>query len=145
MNNNDELNSEFKNNTFKVPDGYFEKLNNGITSQLYSSKSKLTFWKKNSKWLVAASILLVVSVGIFINSNKTEIPISYASITADEYTAFEENNELTDDELIDIVSTEAIDSLYQNEIKTISYFEEEEINSSDTLTEYSLFEDEIQI
>lgn len=144
MQNND-LNNISKNNAFKVPEDYFEKLNIEVLSQLYKNKNKLTFWKKNSKWLVAASISIVISIGVWINSSSKTTPINYANITEEEYIDFEENNELTDEELSEIINTEALDSIYKTEIITASYIEDESISPSDTLTEYSLFEDEIQI
>ena len=142
---NNEINNSAKNNAFEVPDGYFEKLNLNVISNLYPAKNKFIFWKKNSKWLAAASVALILGLSFWTKKNNSILPINYASITEEEFAAFEENIEISDEELTELVSTDDVDSLYKNTIKQINYIEEEKINAIDTLDEYSLFEDEIEI
>jgi len=142
---NNEINNSAKNNAFEVPDGYFEKLNLNVISNLYPAKNKFIFWKKNSKWLAAASVALILGLSFWTKKNNSILPINYASITEEEFAAFEENIEISDEELTELVSIDDVDSLYKNTIKQINYIEEEKINAIDTLDEYSLFEDEIEI
>lgn len=142
------LDNDFKKNGFKVPQNYFEQLDNNIISALYSKDTvvKLTFWHKNKRWLVAASITTIAIVGAWYNNViKIQNTNTFASITAQEYTEFENETDITDEDINDLLSTEAIDSIYKLEIVPVNNYEELEIAAPDTLTEYNLFEEEIEI
>ncbi|NQW42905.1 MAG: hypothetical protein HQ463_05680 [Bacteroidetes bacterium] len=146
MENND-LNNEFKNNGFRLPENYFEQLNTKVIKNLYSENthSKLSFWKKNTKWLVAASIALIAGLGILINSNTTgNSEVSFASLSVEECNEYVNNEELTEEEFSEIISNEAVDSIYQMEIVAGSLKTDTE-TIEDIDNEDVLFEDEIEL
>ncbi len=142
------LHEQFKHNGFKVPENYFEALEERVIKHLPKEDKRraLPKWKH---WSIAASLFIAAGLGAFyFMSRKDEvIDIATASISTSELEEYENNVEVSDDELADIVSLQLIDSLYQTRVisaKSKSREHQKEIESIEE--EYSPLDDvEIEI
>ncbi len=145
---NKELNNEYKNNPFQVPDGYFEKFNSIVLEKIKNEeKPAFNIWKKTSL-KIAASLVLIAGFSYLIFNNKDNDNLTFDSINDEELAQYENEIEISDDEFEELINEETIDSIYKiefanNEVKNteISETDIEELEE-----EYDpLEEDELEI
>jgi hypothetical protein len=145
--NEPELNKEFKNNSFKVPDGYFEAFDAKVLDRLNGKDHQLKGWSFYKRWGIAASILLVLGSGVFFywNQPDSELDFSKVDISQSELQRFQNDVEMTEDEFIDLLNASAVDSCYRLEVISVSdnVARNPEINSIQE--EFSPLEDEFEI
>jgi hypothetical protein len=114
----EEFDKGYKNNGFKVPDKYFENMESQLTDRLYPSTQK---WKVyiGKAISIAASIVVLISIGTlsYKSSQKQDTPISFSDLDSMEIVNYTSSIEITDDELEELVSEQAIDSIYKAEIQ----------------------------
>lgn len=138
----EELDNRYKNDGFKVPDKYFEKLESGLSDQLYPRKNKwqMYFGKAIS---IAASVTIVICIGIlsYKSTQTKEKEISFSDLDSMDIVNYTSSIDISDEELEDLVPEQVIDSLYQVEIiheQVSNDIPEEEIN--DLEEEYDFLE-----
>jgi len=114
----EEFDKGYKNNGFKVPNNYFENLETQLSERLYPSTQK---WKVsiNKAISIAASVVVIISIGTlsFKSSQKQDTPISFSDLDSMEIVNYTSSIDITDDELEELVSEQAIDSIYKVEIQ----------------------------
>ncbi len=113
----EELDKAYKNNAFKVPDGYFDKLSQQVNSRLYPAKDKwrIVIGKALS---VAASIVVIVSIGMlsYKSAQPENAEVSFNQLDSMDIVNYTSSVDISDDELEEIVTEEAIDAIYKAEM-----------------------------
>jgi hypothetical protein len=113
-----EFDKGYKNNGFRVPDKYFENMETQLSERLYPSTQK---WKVyiGKAIRIAASVVVIISIGTlsFKSSQKQDTPISFSDLDSMEVVNYTSSIDITDDELEELVSEQAIDSIYKAEIQ----------------------------
>ncbi len=120
---NEDLNNEYKSrNAFKVPEDYFENFDASVLKRIQSQGSSMTVWHSITKWSIAASIIIVAGVGVFLYSHQIDdsIDISTASISDTELESYRSAVEVSDELFIELLSKQAVDSIYNAEIIAVS-------------------------
>ena len=114
----EDFDKDYKNNGFKVPDNYFENMETQLTKQLYPSTQK---WKIyiGKAISIAASVAVIISIGTlsYKSSQKQDTPVSFSDLDSMEIVNYTSSIDITDDELEELVSEQAIDSIYKAEIQ----------------------------
>jgi hypothetical protein len=143
---NEELNNAYKQNAFKVPENYFETFDDKVMARLYKKDKQvhtILAWKR---WGIAASLFIVASATVFLYMNRSQAAVDIASATISdaELERFRNEAEVNEEEFLELLSTQAIDSIYQLEVVSVSNttFSEEETETIEE--EYSPL-DEIEI
>ncbi len=142
-----ELNNELKKNPFSVPEGYFESFDTNVLARLNEGRPKFSVWRNAKKWSVAAAVFLAAGLGVFLYNQRASDTVDLATVTVSdtELESFQEEVEVSDDEFMELLNKQAVDSIYHMEVSTVSNNadEEEAIELMDD--EYSPLEDEIEI
>lgn len=142
----EDLDKKYQSNGFRVPEDYFENLDERVFERLRTEqKPQLKVWKKTQTWLAAASIALLFGIGgyfFFRNSPVPDQQISFDSIDATELLAYENEAELNEEEFEEFIPAYTVDSLYEAEILSAAStgFSQEEL--TDLEEEFSALEDE---
>ncbi|MES2617241.1 MAG: hypothetical protein V4613_05145 [Bacteroidota bacterium] len=146
---NNELHPNFKKNPFKVPEGYFESFDKEVMNKIYHPKQSLGVWVNYKKWMVAAGVAMTIGLSalLYNNSNDSDFNLASTDVDSLELANYTNDVDVSEDEFMDIVDEEAVDSLYREEIilkvNTVNYSETEQIELLDE--EYSPLDDEIEI
>lgn len=115
----EELDKSYKGNGFKVPEGYFEQLNIAVNDRLYpgSAKWKVAIGRALS---VAASVAVIISIGLlsYKSAQPESAEIGFNELDSMDIVNYSSSVDISDEELEEIVSEEAIDAIYQTEIVT---------------------------
>lgn len=142
-----ELNNELKKNPFRMPEGYFESFDDKVLARLNKGKSSFSVWRNVKKWSIAAVVFLAAGLGVFVYNQRTPdtIDLANVAISETELLSFQEEVEVSDDEFMELLNTQAVDSIYHLEVLSVgnAAVEEEAIEWIDE--EYSPLEDEIEI
>lgn len=113
----DELDEAYKNNGFKVPDGYFDELSYQVSSRLYPARSRwrIVIGKALS---VAASIVVIISIGMmsYQSAQPEKADVSFSQLDSMDIVNYTSSVDISDEELEEIVTEEAIDAIYKAEI-----------------------------
>lgn len=105
---------------FKIPEHYFENLEDRIMNRLPEQKVKvISLWQRKSVWISGMAAVLVVSLGtwFYFNQQSTEF-----SVSSQEYLAY--SNDITTEEIAyhltdeDITTIEKELGLYDAESET---------------------------
>ena len=104
---NEDLNKDFKNNPFKVPENYFETFDSRVMDRLYKKQHKMGLWRNLKKWGIAASLFIAAGVGVYLYNNQTQaidvIDIASTNINAVELDKFQNDVEVSDDEFMELL------------------------------------------
>lgn len=113
----EELDKRYRSNGFKVPDNYFNKLESGITEQLYPKKEKWRIYLGNAI-SIAASITIVICIGVlsYKSTQTKETEITFSDLDSMDIVNYTSSIDISDEEFEDIVPEQVIDSLYKTEI-----------------------------
>jgi len=133
-----------KENIFKIPDQYFEefpdRLKSRISEESGKDQGKLVSFPLVVKMAVAASIVVLITFGIFqINFKSKSVDQLLASVPTESLIAYLEESEMSTDELIETMDIGLItqeDDLYSPYI-----ISDEEINEElieDIMIDYEL-------
>lgn len=128
----EELDKGYKNNGFKVPDGYFDELSHRVNMRLYPERNK---WQVviGKALRVAASVVIIVSIGMlsYKSAQPEKVEVSFSQLDSMDIVNYTSSVDISDEELEEIVTEEAIDAIYKEEIvsdqTTNSNIPEEEI------------------
>lgn len=143
--NKEDFDSGMKHRGFKVPDNYFEQLDDRVLQQLPRKHKHgtlvLPIMKKMS---IAAALFLASGLAVFLyqQNNKAPFSIDNASIAETEFQEFQNTLEISDDELTEVLSNQFIDSLYKAEVLSVSSTTEQKITEFEEVEEeYSPLDD----
>lgn len=113
----EDLDKSYKSNGFKVPDGYFDQLSQTVNAKLYPSTAKLKVYIGKAL-SIAASVAVMISIGLL--SYKTAQPetieVSFSQLDSMDIVNYTSSVDISDDELEEIVTEEAVDAIYNAEI-----------------------------
>lgn len=121
--NKEDFDSSMKHNGFKVPENYFEQLDERVLQQLQRThKPGTLFLPLMKKMSVAAAIFLASGIAVFLyqQNKQNTLSIDNANIAETEYQEFQNNIEINDDELTEVLSNQFVDSLYKAEVLSVS-------------------------
>jgi hypothetical protein len=121
--NKEDFDSSMKHNGFKVPENYFEQLDERVLQQLpRTHKPGTLFLPLMKKMSVAAAIFLASGIAVFLyqQNKQNTLSIDNANIAETEYQEFQNNIEINDDELTEVLSNQFVDSLYKAEVLSVS-------------------------
>lgn len=107
----------YKGNDFKVPEQYFETLEERVVEKLYTkTRFKVDI---NRIIAIAASIIIVIGIGVLsYNSNTNDSEsITFNDLDSSDIAAFENSVEFSDEDIEELVSDYTIDSLYRADVK----------------------------
>ncbi len=129
----------YQGNEFKVPEQYFETLENRVVEKLYGKTQFKVYI--NRIIAIAASIVIVVGIGLLsfrsnTNDNKS---ITFSDLDSSDIAAFENSVEFSDEDIEELVSDYTIDSLYRADVKF------EPINNQLSKQDISELEEEFEI
>jgi len=117
----DDLDKRYKDNGFKVPEGYFESFEERVLSRIREEKpGKGRMWISKSRlwWPVAACLVMAIGIVYFVSRPSQEVSLAAAMDNVDtiELAAFTDEVDLNEDEFEEIMPVYTVDSLYQAEI-----------------------------
>lgn len=117
----DDLDNKYKDNGFKVPDGYFDSFEERVLSGIREEKPekrKMQVSKSRVWWPVAACLVMAIGIGYLASRPSAEVNLAAAMDNVDtaELTAYTNEVDLSEDEFEDIIPVYTVDSLYQAEI-----------------------------
>lgn len=129
----------YKGKDFKVPEGYFNTLENRVIDQLYTKKKFKVY--VNRVIAIAASVVIVVGIGIlsYQSNIKNTETISFNNLDSTDIASFQNTVEFSDEDIEELVSDYTIDSLYRADIKL------EPIHNELNKQEISELEEEFEI
>jgi len=145
----DKFTDKFKNTSFRTPEGYFDNLEESVMKGVSKKEKQLPFmrvWKIAAlSSAVAASILIAVFV---FNTDKPSKDTPQYSIESNEPDSLElvdfvETADITDEELVEILSESEVEAIYESE--TAAYLEDADVTDDELNAledEFSIFSDD---
>lgn len=116
----DELDQQYKDNGFKVPDGYFDSFEERVLARIREEKNEKKMWASKSRawWPVAACLVMAIGIGYIANRPSPNVNLAAAMDNVDtvELAAYTDEVDLSEEEFEEIIPVYTVDSLYQAEI-----------------------------
>lgn len=144
----EEFNSEWKASEYKVPEGYFDTFDDRVMQRIRAEERTMKVWKRVRQWSVAAGIFLASGLAFYwygSSSGKGGVDISKTELSEAELQRFENETEVSDDELVELVSARAIDSIYRAEVFIPNHADVSNAALESIEEEYSPLDDDIEI
>jgi hypothetical protein len=117
-----DLDPKYRSNPFKVPDKYFEELEDSVLNRLKKEpKTKVFFlFSKGFRYsAIAAALALFLYFNLYKKDTtikNTNQEITFNNIDSVELENYIANVEISDEDLISILPSNLVDSIYQEEI-----------------------------
>jgi hypothetical protein len=122
-----------KNNPFKVPDGYFDKLPGMIQARIAEKsdvKEVKPYFRYALQYALPVIILAVVGVIYLVPPAAKDVDTMLASVSTEELVTYLEESEITTEELLDEMT---LDSESVEAIESEVYFNFDELENFDEL------------
>lgn len=116
----DELDKKYKDNGFKVPEGYFDSFEERVLSRIKKEDTGKRMWISKSRvlWPVAACLVMAIGIVYVANrpSGEASLAVAMDNVDTVELAAYTEEVDLSEEEFEDIIPVYTVDSLYEAEI-----------------------------
>jgi hypothetical protein len=117
-----DLDPKYRSNPFKVPDNYFEEVEDSVLNRLKKGPKTKVFFLF-SKGFRYSAIAAALSLFLYFNLQKKDTQIekntpeiTFNNIDSIELENYLANVEISDEDLISVLPTNLVDSIYQEEI-----------------------------
>lgn len=117
----DELDQKYKDNGFRVPEGYFDSFEERVLSRIKKEErpgKRMWISKSRVLWPVAACLVMAIGIVYVANRPSQEVSLAAALDNVDtiELAAYTEEVDLSEEEFEEIIPVYVVDSLYKEDI-----------------------------